>query len=113
MKFMETMDRADERCCLRRRWLCAAGLAGTILLSLAASSFLYAVHVKSEASEKTRPGQTGKTEAFAEIDRGPRGKNEIALTFDGGAEADSSPFQNFCNENLLKFAPPRSAAIYS
>lgn len=88
MKFMETMDRADERCCLRRRWLCAACTTGTILLSLAASSFLYAVHVKSGASEKTRRGQTGKTEAFAEIDRGPRGKNEIALTFDGGAEAE-------------------------
>ena len=49
---------------------------------------LYAVHVKSEAGEKNRPAQTGKMGAFGEVDRGPRGKNEIALTFDAGAEAE-------------------------
>jgi peptidoglycan/xylan/chitin deacetylase (PgdA/CDA1 family) len=29
-----------------------------------------------------------KAGAFSEVDRGPRGKNEIALTFDAGAEAE-------------------------
>jgi peptidoglycan/xylan/chitin deacetylase (PgdA/CDA1 family) len=63
-----------------------AGIA--VVVSLAASSFLYAVHLKSEAGEKTRPAQTGKLGPFGGVDRGPRGKNEIALTFDGGADAE-------------------------
>jgi len=49
---------------------------------------MYAVHVKPEVSEQNRPAQAGKVGTFDEVDRGPRGKNEIALTFDAGAEAE-------------------------
>ena len=59
-----------------------------VLFSIGASSFLYAIHVKSEPGEKNRHGQNEKTGKLGEVDRGPRGKKEIALTFDGGAEAE-------------------------
>lgn len=77
MKLLKRMDRR-----------CAVVVVGAVLFSLSVFSFAYAVHVKSEAGEKNRPAQTGKMAAFGEVDRGPRGKNEIALTFDAGAEAD-------------------------
>jgi peptidoglycan/xylan/chitin deacetylase (PgdA/CDA1 family) len=63
-------------------------LVTTVLFSIWASSFLYATHVKSETGEKNRPGQKGKMGSLGEVERGPRGKNEIALTFDAGAEAE-------------------------
>ena len=59
-----------------------------ILVSICASSFLYAIHVKSESDEKNRPAQKEKMGKLGEVDRGPRGKHEIALTFDAGAEAE-------------------------
>ena len=63
-------------------------LFATVLFSIGASSFLYAIHVKSETDEKNRPAQKEKVGKLGEVDRGPRGKNEIALTFDAGAEAE-------------------------
>lgn len=66
----------------------AIALASAVLFSLGASSFLYAVHLKSEIGKKYRPAQNDKMGKFGEVDRGPRGKNEIALTFDAGAEAE-------------------------
>jgi peptidoglycan/xylan/chitin deacetylase (PgdA/CDA1 family) len=59
-----------------------------VLFSIGASSFLYATHVKSEAGDKNRPNQNAKMGMLGEVDRGPRGKNEVALTFDAGAEAE-------------------------
>lgn len=78
------------------RW--RAGIAwasAALVVSLCASSLVYAIHVKSEAGEKSRRAQTGKRGPFGEVDHGPRGKNEIALTFDGGAEAE-------CFDDLIK-----------
>ena len=77
-----------------------------VLFSLGASSLLYAVHVKSEAGDKNRAEQTGKIGAFGEIDRGPRGKNEIALTFDAGAEAE-------CFDDLIRRSRTRMRAARS
>jgi peptidoglycan/xylan/chitin deacetylase (PgdA/CDA1 family) len=51
--------------------------------------------VKSQAGDKGGRAQTGKLGPFGEADRGPRGKNEIAITFDGGAEAE-------CFDDLIK-----------
>ena len=59
-----------------------------ILVSICASSFLYAIHVKPESDEKNRPAQKEEMGKLGEVDRGPRGKHEIALTFDAGAEAE-------------------------
>ena len=67
------------------RLICTIAL---VLFSIGASSFLYAIHVKSETDEKNRPGQNEKMGKLGEVDRGPRGKKEIALTFDAGAEAE-------------------------
>ena len=67
---------------------CTIALAVAVLFSLGASSFLYAIHAKSETGEKNRPAQNEKMGKLGEVDRGPRGKNEIALTFDAGAEAE-------------------------
>jgi peptidoglycan-N-acetylglucosamine deacetylase len=70
--------------------LIAAGAiaVGTCLLWISASSVLYASHVKSGATVGNRPAGKEKVGSFGEVDRGPRGKNEIALTFDAGAEAE-------------------------
>jgi peptidoglycan/xylan/chitin deacetylase (PgdA/CDA1 family) len=70
-------------------------LFATVLFSIGASSFLYAIHVKSETDEKNRPAQKEKVGKLGEVDRGPRGKNEIALTFDAGAEAE-------CFDDLIR-----------
>jgi len=59
-----------------------------VLFSLGASSFLYDIDAKSELDEKNRPAQSEKRGKLGEVDRGPRGKNEIALTFNAGAEAE-------------------------
>jgi peptidoglycan/xylan/chitin deacetylase (PgdA/CDA1 family) len=88
------MDRADER---RRFTLSGSirAIALAILFSLAASCFLYAIHVRSEAGVKDRPAGREKTGRLGEVDRGPRGKKEIALTFDAGAEAE-------CFDDLIR-----------
>ena len=57
-------------------------------LSLAVPPFLYAIHAKPEAVEKNGTTATAKTPSFSEVVRGPRGNSQIALTFDGGAEAE-------------------------
>jgi len=83
------IDRADDQHgTTLLRLTSAVALITVVLFSMGASSLLDAIDVKSEASDKNRLEQTGKIGAFGEIDRGPRGKNEIALTFDVGAEAE-------------------------
>jgi peptidoglycan/xylan/chitin deacetylase (PgdA/CDA1 family) len=57
-------------------------------LSLALSPFLYAIHSKPEEVSKNHRITIDNTASVGEITRGPRGKHEIALTFDGGAEAE-------------------------
>jgi peptidoglycan/xylan/chitin deacetylase (PgdA/CDA1 family) len=83
-----TNQAAKERAAplLASRWTIA--LIAALLLSIGPSSFLYAIHLKSESDEKNRPAQKEKMGKLGEVDRGPRGKNEIALTFDAGAEAE-------------------------
>ena len=66
----------------------------TFLFWVAASSFLHGTHVKSGATAGNRPGDMGRIGSLSEVDRGPHGKNEIALTFDAGAEAE-------CFDDLL------------
>ena len=66
----------------------------TCVFCIGASSFLHATHVKSGATARNRPAGMEKVGSFGEVDRGPRGKNEIALTFDAGAEAE-------CFDDLL------------
>ena len=70
--------------------LIAAGAiaVGTCVLWVSASSVLYASHVKSGATVGNRPAGMEKAGSLGEVDRGPRGKNQIALTFDAGAEAE-------------------------
>jgi peptidoglycan/xylan/chitin deacetylase (PgdA/CDA1 family) len=67
---------------------CTIALVAAVLFSIGASSFVYAIHVKSESDEKNSPAQKEKMGNLGEVDRGPRGKKEIALTFDAGAEAE-------------------------
>ena len=90
---MEVEDRVrDQR---GRAGLISIALVTSALFTLGASSFLYATHVKSAADAKNRPAEMEKVGGFGEVDRGPRGKNEIALTFDAGAEAQ-------CFDDLIK-----------
>jgi peptidoglycan/xylan/chitin deacetylase (PgdA/CDA1 family) len=70
---------------------CTVSLS-SFLLSFVACSLLLASHPKS--SETRQMGTAESAGQFGEVDRGPRGKNEIALTFDGGAEAE-------CFEDLI------------
>jgi peptidoglycan/xylan/chitin deacetylase (PgdA/CDA1 family) len=85
----ETEDRVSEqRGSGLPRLTCTIGFAVAALFSICASSFLYATHVKSEPGEKNRPAQDGKMGKLGEVERGPRGKNATALTFDAGAEAE-------------------------
>jgi peptidoglycan/xylan/chitin deacetylase (PgdA/CDA1 family) len=64
------------------------------LFAFGASCFLYATHVKSGAAAGNRPAATETAGPFGEVIRGPRGKSQIALTFDGGADAE-------CFEDLI------------
>jgi len=57
-------------------------------LSLAVSPFLYAIHAKPGAVDKNARTGVANPALAGEITRGPRGKSQIALTFDGGAEAE-------------------------
>ena len=85
---------SEVRCILVLRSTRTIILAGGLVLSFAASSLLYATHLASGGAERIRPTQADKTGKFGEVDRGPRGKSEVALTFDGGAEAE-------CFEDLI------------
>lgn len=85
----ETEDRVSgQRGSGLPRLTCTIAFAVAVLFSICASSILYATHVKSEPGEKNRTAQNEKTGKLGEVDRGPRGKHEIALTFDAGAEAE-------------------------
>ena len=66
----------------------AIALITCFLFAFGASCFLYATHVKSGAATGNRPAGMENVGTLGEVDRGPRGKNEIALTFDAGAEAE-------------------------
>jgi peptidoglycan/xylan/chitin deacetylase (PgdA/CDA1 family) len=65
-------------------------------------SFLRATWPRPD--EKSGEAISGKVTPFGEIDRGPRGKSEIALTFDAGADAD-------CFDDLI--AALESAHVHS
>jgi len=58
------------------------------LFAFGASSFLHAAHVKSGAAAGNRLAGIESVGTLGEVDRGPRGKHEIALTFDAGADAE-------------------------
>jgi peptidoglycan/xylan/chitin deacetylase (PgdA/CDA1 family) len=63
-----------------------AAAAMAFILVLSGSSFLYATRVAPGKRPQLASPETAGP--FDEVDRGPRGKNEIALTFDAGAEAE-------------------------
>jgi peptidoglycan/xylan/chitin deacetylase (PgdA/CDA1 family) len=70
----------------------AAAIAIAFALALSNSSFVYATRVSpGKRIQLASPETAGP---FGEVIRGPRGKSEIALTFDGGAEAE-------CFEDLI------------
>lgn len=95
MKFAELMRRISR---LRRqpgggRILRCSALGAVVgFLLLSGSSFLYATRVGPGA--RSRPVSPETAGPFSEIIRGPQGKFEVALTFDGGAEAE-------CFEDLM------------
>ena len=94
MKVAELRQRIGGRAA-RPLALSAAGALFAFILLLLGCSFLYASHVKSaDKSQPSIPKSTGPAGQLGEIERGPRGKNEIALTFDAGAEAE-------CFEDLV------------
>ncbi len=62
------------------------------LMVVCGCSLLQASHQKPDG--KARSHNLENTNAFGEVVRGPRGKSEIALTFDAGAEAE-------CFEDLI------------
>ena len=67
----------------------------TFFLPFWACSFLHAARpTAEERSRTTISKQAGTTGPFGEVVRGPRGKSEIALTFDAGAESE-------CFEELI------------
>jgi hypothetical protein len=57
-------------------------------LSLAIAPFLYAIHAKPQGAGKTGRAGVANAASSGDVTRGPRGKHEIALTFDGGADAE-------------------------
>jgi peptidoglycan/xylan/chitin deacetylase (PgdA/CDA1 family) len=64
----------------------SAAAAIAVMLVLSGSVSLYATRVSpGKGGQLASPEIAG---SFAEIIRGPRGKNEVALTFDAGAEAE-------------------------
>ena len=68
--------------------------AGAIafMFILSGSSFLYATRVAP--GKRTQLASPETAGPFGEVIRGPRGKSQIALTFDGGADAE-------CFEDLI------------
>jgi hypothetical protein len=66
----------------------AAVAAIAFALVLSGSSFVYATRVApGKRIQLASPETAGP---YGEVIRGPRGKSEIALTFDGGADAECS-----------------------
>ena len=63
-----------------------------LLMVFCGCSLLQASHQRPDG--KTRSHNLESTNAFGEVVRGPRGKSEIALTFDAGAETE-------CFEELI------------
>jgi peptidoglycan/xylan/chitin deacetylase (PgdA/CDA1 family) len=59
---------------------------------------------RPKADDRSRQSVAGATTSFGEVVRGPRGKSEIAITFDGGANAE-------CFEDLI--AALESAHVHS
>src|SRR6516164_3702364 len=88
MRPMDIMERVRDRRVSTVLTAAGAIAVGTCVLWLSASPFLYATHVKSGAVAGNRSAGMENVGTLGEVDRGPRGKNEIALTFDGGAEAE-------------------------
>jgi peptidoglycan/xylan/chitin deacetylase (PgdA/CDA1 family) len=70
----------------------SAAAAIAFMFVLSGSSFLYATRVAPGKRAQLASPETAR--AFGEVIRGPRGKSEIAFTFDGGAEAE-------CFEDLM------------
>jgi len=70
----------------------SAATAIAFMFVLSGSSFLYATRVAPGKRPQLASPETAGP--FGEIIRGPRGKSEIALTFDGGADAE-------CFEDLI------------
>lgn len=85
MKIMERRGRT--RRALVGGYACAIVLTSCFLFSLAAS-LPYGAHAKLGIGTENRAAGMKNVGLSNEVDRGPRGKHEIALTFDGGAEAD-------------------------
>lgn len=85
------------------RSTCAALITfGAVFLLFWGCSSLRASHPRADAkSQQVVPGNVNPS---GEIERGPRGKSEIAITFDAGAEAD-------CFEDLI--AALESARVHS
>ena len=84
------MARSIRWALLRVAILAAAAIGFALVLS--GSSFLYAAPVApGKRAQLASPETAGP---FGEVTRGPRGKSEIALTFDAGAEAE-------CFEDLI------------
>lgn len=74
-------------------WKCIAAVVLLVFfLLLWDSSSLYATRVTPDKTSRLASPET--VGSFGEIVRGPRGKSEIALTFDAGAEAE-------CFEDLI------------
>jgi peptidoglycan/xylan/chitin deacetylase (PgdA/CDA1 family) len=63
-----------------------------VFLLLWSCSYLQASHPKSDKTSRITASESARP--FGEVDRGPRGKSEIALTFDAGADAE-------CFEDLI------------
>jgi hypothetical protein len=74
----------------------APTIAFTLLLSV--SSLVYATRVAP--SKRTQLASPETAGPYGEIIRGPRGRSEIALTFDGGADAE-------CFEDFALFSSSR------
>lgn len=96
MKFAELMRRISRllrqpNCGLILRCSTLGALVA-FLLMLSGFSFLYATRVGP--GTRSRPASPETVGPLSEIVRGPRDKSEIALTFDGGAEAE-------CFEDLI------------
>jgi len=57
-----------------------------VFLLLWGCSYLHASHLKPDNTSRITASENVRL--AGEVDRGPRGKHEVALTFDGGAEAE-------------------------
>lgn len=80
------------QCAFRATAFAATAKFLSVFLLLWGCSYLHASHLKSDNASRIAGSESARP--FGEVDRGPRGKSEIALTFDAGAEAD-------CFEDLI------------